>query len=813
METLLHDLRFGVRMLRKAPGFTIVAVIVLALGIGANTAIFSVVNAILLRPLPFQDPERLVQVWHVPPPRSFPGMSRFSVSPANYLDWEKQSHVFKSMAIYGYSNYSLAGTGDPESVTGIRVSPEFFSILRVQPMVGRIFLPEENQAGRGHVVVLSQSFWQTHFASDPNIVGRTILLDNLSYNVVGVIPTRSVFPTSSDPKAQPQLWTPLAWTDADRAVRGNHNYLVIARLSPGADVKQAGAEMSTISSRLEQQYPEDDKGWGAKVVPLREQLVGDVRPALMVLLGAVGFVLLIACANVANLVLVKTLARQKEIAIRTALGASSVRAARQILSETLLLALTGGVLGLIFAHFGVKLIVAFLAQSLPRTTDITVDGWVLAFTLVISLLTGVVAGLVPAIRASKSNLNDSLKQGLGRTDADSGGNRTRSVLVVSEVALSLVLLIGAGLMIRSLSRLRNVDPGLDSHNVLTMSFALSSTKYDKPVQQIAFYDQLLQRVRALPGVASAGAIDSLPLGGGGSIQPIAVEGRPQVPMSEQPEVAVRVVEPGFIATMRISLLQGRQLSSSDVVDRPAVIVVSESMAQRFWPGQNPIGKRLTMTFSPERSREVVGVAGDVKGDGLDFVEPVATLYVPLAQQPTPYLSLVVRTSSPPSTLISAISNAVHEVDREQPVVGVITMDDILADSLSHQRFNMLLLSAFSGLALLLAAIGIYSVLAYSVRRRMRELGVRMALGAQRGDILRMILGQGTKLAFIGTGIGIAAAFGLTRLMASQLFGVTATDPITFLSVAALIILVALAACYIPARRATKVDPIVALRYE
>jgi putative ABC transport system permease protein len=813
METLFQDIRFGYRMLRKAPGFTMVAVVVLALGIGANTAIFSVVNAILLRPLPFQDSERLVQIWHVPPPKSFPGMTRFVVSPANYLDWEKQSHVFESMAIYGYSSYNLAGTGDPESVTGIRVSPEFFSILRIQPILGRIFLPEENQTGRGRVAVLSQSFWQTHFASDPNIIGRTILLDSLSYSVVGVIPTRSVFPTSSDPKAQPKLWTPLAWTDAERAVRGNHNYLVIARLRSGADVKQAGAEMSTISSRLELQYPADDKGWGATVVPLREQLVGDVRPALMVLLGAVGFVLLIACANVANLVLVKTLARQKEIAIRTALGASSVRVARQILSETLLLALTGGVLGLVFAHFGVKLIVAFLAQSLPRTTDITVDGWVLAFTLVISLLTGLVAGLVPAVRASKSNLNDSLKQGLGRTDADSGGNRTRSVLVVSEVALSLVLLIGAGLMIRSLSRLRNVDPGLDSHNVLTMSFALSSTKYNKPIQQIGFYDQLLQRVRALPGVVSAGAIDSLPLGGGGSIQPVAIEGRPQVPMSEQPEVAVRVVEPGFIATMRIPLLQGRQLSSSDLVDRPAVIVVSESMAQRFWPGQNPIGKRLTMTFSPERSREVVGVVGDVKGDGLDVLDPVATLYVPLAQQPTPFMSLAVRTSSPPGTLTSAISNAVHEVDREQPVVGVITMDDILADSLSHQRFNMLLLSTFSGLALLLAAIGIYSVLAYSVRRRMGEIGVRMALGAQRADILRMILGQGTRLALIGTGIGIVAALGLTRLTASQLFGVTATDPVTFLSVAALIILVALAACYIPARRATRVDPMVALRYE
>ncbi len=790
-----------------------VAVVVLGLGIGANTAIFSVVNAILLRPLPFQDSGRLVQVWHVPPPKSFPGMTRFSVSPANYLDWERQNRLFENTAIYGYRTYSMTGSGEPESVSAIGVSPDFFRVLRIQPSLGRVFLPEENQNGRGRVAVLSEGFWQTHFASDPKIVGGTISLDNLRYTVVGVIPSKSVFPTSSDPKSQPQLWTPLAWTDAERAIRGNHNYQVIARLKPGADVQQSQAEMNTISARLEQEYPGDDKGWGATVVPLRDQLVGDVRPALMVLLGAVGFVLLVACANVANLVLVKTLARQKEVAIRTALGASSARMAQQILSETLLLALTGGALGLAFAHFGVKLIVAFLAQSLPRTTDITVDGWVLTFTLAVSVLTGVVAGLLPAVRASKTNLNDSLKQGLGRTDADSGGNRTRSVLVISEVALSLVLLIGAGLMIRTLSRLRNVDPGLDPHNVLTMTFALSSTKYDKPAQQIAFYDRLLQRVRSLPGVVSAGAIDSLPLGNGGSTQPIAVDGQPALAMSEQPEVAVRVVEPGFCETMRIPLLQGRALSIADTADRPSVIVISQSMAKRFWLGENPIGKRLTMSFSPEKSREVVGVVGDVKGDGLDVLDPVATLYAPLAQQPTPYMSLVVRTSPPPNTLVSAVSGAVHEVDRAQPALDVITMDELVANSLSQQRFNMLLLSAFSGLALLLAAIGIYSVLAYSVRRRMREIGVRMALGAQRSDILRMILGQGTRLALIGTGIGIAAALGLTRLMSSQLFGVTATDPVTFLSVAALIVLVALAACYIPARRATRVDPIIALRYE
>ena len=813
MESLIQDLRFGLRMLRKAPAFTIVAVVVLALGIGANTAIFSVVNAVLLKPLPFQNSEKLVQVWHTPPQKSFPGMTRFSVSPANYLDWVSQNHVFEKMAIYGYRDYNLTGKSDPEQILAIPVSVDFFSVLGATPMLGRTFVPEENQPGHGHVVVLSQGFWQSHFSADPRVVGRTISLNSESYTVVGVVPSKSVFPTSSDPKSQTQMWTPLAWTDADRAVRGNHNYLVIGRLNPGATVQQAQAEMNTISARLEQAHPADDKGWGTKVVPLREELVGEVRPALMVLLGAVGFVLLIACANVANLVLVKTLARQKEIAIRTALGASAARVIRQILSETVMLGLAGGLLGLFLAHYGVRLIVAFLAQSLPRATDIGVDTQVLAFTLAVSVFTGVIAGLIPALRANRGSINDSLKQGMGRTDADSGGNRIRSGLVISEVALSLVLLIGSGLMVRSLASLRNVDPGMDPHNVLTTPVSLPVTKYATPVQQEAFFDALLQRVRDLPGVVSAGGIDTLPISGGGSMQPIAAEGQPSLPMSEQPEVAVRGVDPGFFETMKVPLLQGRQLTASDITDHSQVVVISQAMAKRFWGRENPIGKRLTLTFIPEKSREVVGVVGDIKQDGLNVVDPVATLYLPRAQYPSPYLTLVVRAASRSEGLIVSIANAVHQVDREQPVLDVVSMDDILVNSLSRQQFNMLLLAAFSGLALLLAAIGIYSVLAYSVRRRVREIGVRMALGAQRGDILRMILGQGTKLAFIGTGIGIAGALALTRLLSSQLFGVTATDPITFVSVSALIVVVALLACCIPARRATKVDPLVALRYE
>jgi putative ABC transport system permease protein len=813
MDTLFQDIRFGFRMLLKAPGFMAVAVIVLALGIGANSAIFSVVNAVLLRPLPYPQPDRLVQVWHTPPQSSFPGATRFSVSPANYLDWVSQNHSFEQMAIYGFAGFNLTGKGEPESIIATRVSSNFFSVLKTQPMAGRVFSSEEDSAGQGKVVVISHSFWQSHFGANPNVVGQTISLNSEPYTIVGIMPAKFAFPTSSDPKFQTQMWTPIAWSDKDRAVRGNHNYLVIGRLKLDTKLEQAKAEMNTISSRLEQQFPADDKGWGATVIPLREEMVGEVRSALMILLGAVGFVLLIACANVANLVLVKTLARQKEIAIRTALGASSFRVLRQILVETLTLSLCGGVLGLLVAHFSVRLIVAFLAQQLPFAANISLDVSVLAFTLLVSLLTGVIAGVVPAFRATKTNLNDSLKAGLGRTDADSGSHRTRSVLVVSEMALSLVLLVGAGLMIRSLSHLRNVDPGMNTHNVVTSDLQLSRVKYAKPVQQFAFYDQLVQRLRTLPGVESASAIDIMPLSGGGSTQPIAVEGRPMVPMAEQPEVPVRVVEPEFMRTMNIPLLQGRMLNTADAEDRPQAILISDATAKRIWPGENPIGKRLTLTFFPEKVREVVGVVGNVKQDGLDIAEPASALYLPMAQAPRSFMTVVLRVSSQPENLAPAIANAVHEIDREQPVNDVVTMDMVMADSISHQRFNMLLLGAFAGLALVLAAIGLYSVLAYSVRRRVREIGVRMALGAQRMDVIRMILGQGVRLALIGVGIGVVAAFILTRLMANQLFQVSATDPLTFIGVAVVLVLVAIAACYIPARRAAKVDPMVALRYE
>ena len=814
MDRLLADLRYALREYRKSLGFTLLAVITLALGIGANTAIFSVVNAALLRALPFRDPQRLVQLWHVPPAKSFPGLTRFSVSAANYVDWRDQNHTFEHMSIYTFAQVNLSDKGRAEALDAASVSQEFFSVLGSEPILGRTFAPDEDQPGHGNEVILGNAIWQSHFGGDHGIVGRQIQLNGENYTVVGVMQVGMRFPSWA------QMWMPLAWTDQQRAVRGEHHYGVIGRLRPGVELKQAQAEMDAISRRLELQYPADDKGWGAVVVPMRDEMVGNIRPALLVLLGAVAFVLLIACANVANLFVAKALARRKEIAIRIALGASHSRILRQIVTETTMLAVAGGALGLALSPFVIRLIVVFLADRLPPSIQPTVDAPVLIFTLTISVLTGVLAGLIPGWRLTRYGLNEAMKAGLGRTDADTSGTGTRSVLVVLEVALSLVLLVGAGLMIRSLWRLRGVDPGFDPRNVLMLNVRVSRNRFPDPRQQSAFYDQVLRRVRALPGVDTAGAIDDLPMGDG-SNQPVEIEGAPKLPMSEQPEIAVRAITPGYLRTMRIPLLRGRDLGDDDTADRPAAILISQSMARRFWPNENPIGKHLTMSFFPDRIREVVGVVGDVKQRGLDVAEPIPSLYMPLAQLSTPLLggwqsfpmTLVVRTHSQPETMANAATAAVHAVDPEIPTTDVMSLQAYLGNSLSEQQMSMVLLGSFAGLALLLASIGIYSVLSYAVRRRVPEIGIRMALGAQTGDVLAMILWQGAKLVAVGVAIGIAVALGLSRLMASQLFGITATDPLTFLAVAALLMAVAIAACYLPALRATRINPVVALRYE
>lgn len=813
MQTLLQDLKYGFRLLRKSPAFAAAAIAVLALGIGANTAIFTVVNAILLRPLPFPDSGRLMQVWHVPPAKSFPGITRFAVSAANYLDWKERSHSFQQMAIYSFNSFNLTGKGQPETVNSGAVSSDFFSVFQVEPKYGRTFSPDEDQPGHNHVLILSYPFWQTHFGSDPNVVGQTVSLNGEPYTIVGVMGPKFRRPGFA------QIWTPLAMTPKQRAVRGEHHYLVIARLRKDADARQAQAELDTISHALEQEYPEDDKGWGAVAVPLRDEMVGDVRPALLVLIGAVALVLLIACANVANLVLAKTMARQKEIAIRTALGASRTRVLRQVLAETILLSLAGGALGLYLAHFGVGLIVHFFGDNLPRGIEIGLDTWVLVFTLCASLLAGILAGLAPAWRFTKINLNDTLKQGLGRSGSDTGGTRTRSALLISEVALSVMLLIGAGLMIRSLWVLERVNPGFDPRNVLSMDLGVTR-KLDSPSRLINFYQEVLRQVRTLPGVDSAGVIDSLPLTGG-SNQPVAIEGRPPAMMSDQPEVAVRLISTGYLRAMKIPVVQGRDFSDADSADRQSVVLISESMARRFWPSENPIGKHLTLTFSPGKIREIIGVVGDVKQTGLDVNEPAATLYAPLTQVSAPAMAdwhaismfLVVRTVSQPASLISAVSNTVHQVDKEVAIHDVITMDDFLAESLAQQRFNMLLLASFAALALVLAAVGIYSVLSYTVRRRTREIGVRIALGAQIGDVVSLVMRDGMRPTLIGAVIGLIGALIFGRLLVHLIYGVRASDPLTFLVVSLFLMAIAVIACIAPAWRATRVDPMKALREE
>jgi putative ABC transport system permease protein len=699
----LADLRYGFRGLRHNPGFALGAIFVLALGIGANTAIFSIINAALLRPLPYEDSSRLMQVWHVPPAKSFPGITLFSVSPANFLDWQRQSSLFERMAAYGGRSLTFGGTERPEAIIAAAVAPEFFSVLRVRPAIGRTFTADENQSGSAKVILLSYKFWRDHFGSDPTIVGRDITIDSRPYSVVGVMPERFGLPSFA------QVWVPLAWSNEERAIRGNHNYMVVGRLKAGVDVAQAKSELGSISARLEQQYPEDDKGWGATVVPLREQLVGDVRPALLVLFGAVVFVLLIACANVANLVLAKTLARRKEIAIRTALGAGQGAILRHLLAETVLLSLAGGVLGLLLADVSIRLLAKVFTDRLPNFVEINLDMEVLVFTLVLSIVAGVLAGLVPSLRFTRTDVNEALKQGQSRGSSDAGGGKTRNVLVVSEVALSLVLLIGAGLMVRTLWELRNVRPGFDSANVLTMSVSVPRDKFASPSGQINFFKEVLQQVRALPGVDSAGVIDSLPLGDGGSHQPFSIEGRPVLPMSEQPEVDVRLISPGYLRAMRVPVIRGRDLRDADAAGRPGATLISDALARRFWPNEDPVGKHITLTFFPGVVREIVGITGDVKGDSLDQTRPADTLYVPLAQLTVPPgeswrsfgLTIAVRTYSDPHLATSAVTSAIHQVGPDVPVLDVLSMDDVVAHSMSPQRFNFLLLAAFATLALLL----------------------------------------------------------------------------------------------------------------
>jgi putative ABC transport system permease protein len=802
IRTLLSDLRYALRVLLRTPSFTMAVIAVLGLGIGANTAIFSIVNAVLLRPLPFVQPDALVRVFHEPPQNAFPGIHRFAVSPANYYDWKQAAQSFDSMAIYQFRQFTLTGGGNAEAILAGAVGADFFAVVRAQPQLGRVFAPDEDMAARGHVVILSDGFWKSHFASAHDVVGRTLTLDGEAYTIVGVMPPR--FSLASWAIAARDIWVPLAYTDAERAVRDNHNAQVIARLKSGVTVARAQSEMNLISTRLEREYPQANAGWGADLVPLQELIVGDVRLTLVMLLVAVALVLLIACANVANLLFARALGRRKEIAIRSALGAGRGRVFQQLLIEALVLALAGGALGLIVARTSLTAGLTLFANQVPRAEEVSIDVRVLGFVAAVSILTGILAGALPALRAGRPDLGDALKEG-GRSDA-AVGIRTRRVLIVCEVALSVMLLMGAAVTIRSLLALRNVDAGYDSHNVLAMQVTVPETRYATPAKISAFFDALLQRMRTLPGVESAATVDDLP-SQGGSVQPIVLEGHAELLPRDQPTVAVRKITPGYLHTLRIPLLKGRDVSDTD----DEVVLVSRSAARLLWGEADPIGRRISLPLqSKTEQKQVIGIVGDVKqGDLSEATSP--TVYEYTRERPWSRLAVVLRTSVPPTSVAQAAVSAVRSIDPEQPVESVRTMDSVLDETLASQRFSAVLLGLFASVALTLATVGIYSVLSYIVRGRSREIGIRTALGARTADVVRLVVIEGMTPALAGIVAGTFAALLTAGLLQKLLFGVSASDPLTLGAVAGTLALVAFVASLVPAYRASKVDPVKVLR--
>jgi putative ABC transport system permease protein len=812
MTAILQDVRYGFRMLLKSPGFTVVAVVALALGIGANTAIFSVINSVLLRPLPYADPDRLVVVWETNPNLGGNLQLRNEASPANYLDWKAQQTVFEDFGVFNWNTFNLTGGDTPEQLTGNPSTASIFSTLGVKPMLGRVISAEDDREGAPRVVLLSHKLWQRRFGAKPEIVGQQISLNNQSYTVIGVMPPEFVFPAGIS-----ELWVPMAFTKAASERRSAHYLYTRARLKPGVSMEQAQAEMDTIAARLRQQYPDTNTDRGIRLVSLHEETVRQLKPALLVLLGAVGFVLLIACANVANLMLARATARHKEIAIRTALGASRWRVVRQLLTESLLLSLAGGLCGLLLALWGIDLLKGGVPSQMISFTygwnQIGLDARVLTFTLAISILTGMLFGLIPALQVSKPDLNEGLKEG----DRGSTGtrNRARSLLVVSEVALALILLVGAGLMMKSFVRLLEVRPGFDPENVLTASLSLPRARYDNTQKAADFVAQLEQQVAGQPGVKAVGAVNLLPMAGSGATTSFVVEGQAAPMRGQEPEANYRVVTPSYFGALGIPVARGRAFNEHDRAKEagaPGVAIINETMVRLFFQNEDPLGRRLLDSEGRNPPVEIVGVVGDIKHFGLDD-KPEAYLYLPHAQVGGNFMTLVVRTERDPSAMTAALRREVLTLDKDQPVFDVKTMEQRLADTGAQKRLTMWLLGVMASVALVLAAVGIYGVIAYSVTQRTHEIGIRMALGAQRGDIIRLVVKQGMLMAVVGVLVGLAASFYVTRVMSGLLFGVSATDPATFAGVALLLAAVALVACLIPARRATRVDPMVALRYE
>ncbi len=799
---MLSDLKFALRQLAKSPGFTAVAILTLALGIGACTAIFSVVNGVLLRPLSYAQPERIVFIRET----QLPQFPEFSIAPPNFLDWQKMTRSFESLAAYRGQSYNLTGEGEPLRLVGQRVTAGYLSVYGIAPQLGRDFLPEEDSTAKGKVVILSHGLWQRQFGGAAGAIGRTLQLNGEPYTVIGVMPVD--FQRSGNT----ELWAPMAFTDEDKAGdnRGAHYINVAGRLKSGVTLEQAQSEMDVLASQFARQYPDTNKGWGIKLFLLTDYIVRDVRLVLYTLLGAVGCVLLIACANVANLLLARATGRMREISIRSALGAGRGRIVRQLLTESVVLALLGGLLGVLIAKWGLDALLALAPASLPRTKELGLDAGALGFTLALSVVTGVVFGLAPAWLATSHNLNETLKEGT-RGSTEGGRRWFRQGLVIAEVALALVLLTGAGLLVRSFLKLSAVNPGFEPANATIISVSLPDRKYGKPEPQRLFANQLVASLRTLPGVQAVGITHALPLVGDWVLG-FTIEGHAPIAPSDLPNTNYYAVTPDYFKAMGIRLLRGRLFTEQDNEKAPRVALINETLAKQHFPNEDPIGKRLNITNGPDAWREIVGIVSDVKQYGVDK-ETTSQSYEPFAQQPYGNVTAVVRTTGDARALQKSFRAQVFAVDKDQPVSNIRPLEEILADTVSRQRFAMLLLAVFSLVALVIAAVGIYGVMAYSVSQRTGEIGIRMALGASRNDVLQLILRQGLGLIAAGLGAGLIAALFAMRIVQSILYNTSPRDPLTLAVIALTLGAVAFLACWLPARRATKVDPMIALRAE